>query len=196
MELMQWQSHNNYAEHVAFLSKFQTTYQKEVSKVEVRSRSSAVFGTSTENARIETWDLLRLCWTYVSPIFIFCIFLFAMIYYKDLEWQDYQYPKWSITVGWLLTVSSLSFIPIYMIYRIIITPGTFTQRVIDAFQPEKPGVNQAEHESTNQRFLRKCLKKLHLAKKRLVLCYLAYSVLEQVQFMSVKYAYISFICVC
>ncbi|XP_076330634.1 sodium- and chloride-dependent GABA transporter 1-like [Tachypleus tridentatus] len=115
--------------------------------ISLTPRSSAVFGTSTENARIETWDLLRLCWTYVSPIFIFCIFLFAMIYYKDLEWQDYQYPKWSITVGWLLTVSSLSFIPIYMIYRIIITPGTFTQRVIDAFQPEKPGVNQAEHES-------------------------------------------------
>ncbi|XP_022245423.1 sodium-dependent serotonin transporter-like [Limulus polyphemus] len=88
----------------------------------------------------------RLCWTYVSPIFILGIFLFAMIHYKDLEWEDYQYPKWSITVGWLLTVSSLSCIPIYMIYRIIITPGTFTQRVIDAFQPEKPGVNQ-EHES-------------------------------------------------
>lgn len=25
----------------------------------------------------------------------------AMFGYKDLEWQGYQYPRWSIGVGWV-----------------------------------------------------------------------------------------------
>lgn len=40
---------------------------------------------------------------------------------------DYQYPDWSITVGYIIGFSSLMWIPIYMIYKMVWTPGSLKQ---------------------------------------------------------------------
>lgn len=50
-----------------------------------------------------------------------------MVRYKDLEWQGYQYPGWSIAVGWTLTLSSLCCIPAYAVYSIACAKGTLLQ---------------------------------------------------------------------
>lgn len=38
---------------------------------------------------------------------------------------EYTYPDWSINLGWVLTASSISCIPAYIIYLLCITPGPF-----------------------------------------------------------------------
>lgn len=40
---------------------------------------------------------------------------------------DYQYPDWSITVGYLIGFSSFMWIPIYMVYKLVWTPGSLKQ---------------------------------------------------------------------
>jgi len=50
-----------------------------------------------------------------------------LVGYEDLKSGDYEYPKWSISVGWVLTSSSLVCIPAYMIYFVAKTPGTFKE---------------------------------------------------------------------
>lgn len=55
------------------------------------------------------------------------IFIFSLVSYEDLKTGDYEYPKWSITVGWILTASSLVCIPAYILYFLAKTPGTFKQ---------------------------------------------------------------------
>ncbi|XP_077535133.1 sodium-dependent serotonin transporter-like [Haemaphysalis longicornis] len=77
----------------------------------------------------------RMCWSYISPLFLFTMFLFAVLRYKPLEWEDYKFPAWSISVGWLLTASSMCFVPGYMIVAFLRTKGTFKQRLIICLRP-------------------------------------------------------------
>lgn len=40
---------------------------------------------------------------------------------------DYQYPEWSISVGYLIGASSFICIPFYMVYKLVWTPGSLKQ---------------------------------------------------------------------
>lgn len=51
----------------------------------------------------------------------------SLIDHQPMPYADYAYPQWAIAVGWLIVMSSLSFIPGYFIYILIITPGTFLE---------------------------------------------------------------------
>ncbi|GFY50126.1 sodium-dependent serotonin transporter [Trichonephila inaurata madagascariensis] len=78
----------------------------------------------------------RVCWKYISPVFILCIFIFAIVQYKDLTLNDYTYPKWAIGIGWILTASSLLCIPGYITYYLVTTPGTYLERLRRGLSPE------------------------------------------------------------
>lgn len=67
----------------------------------------------------------RVCWAYISPVFLLVIFVFSLLGIEDMLGEEYKYPDWSITLGWVLTLSSILCIPIYIIYKILITPGNF-----------------------------------------------------------------------
>lgn len=53
------------------------------------------------------------------------IFAFSILGYEEMISGDYAYPEWSINVGWVLTASSISCIPAYIIYLLYKTPGPF-----------------------------------------------------------------------
>lgn len=69
----------------------------------------------------------RICWMYISPVFLLVIFIFSLMGYEEMLAGDYEYPEWSIALGWALTLSSILCIPLYIIYKILITPGTIKQ---------------------------------------------------------------------
>ncbi|XP_077996327.1 sodium-dependent serotonin transporter-like [Glandiceps talaboti] len=77
-----------------------------------------------------------ICWRFISPIFLLFIIIMTIITWRPLEFQGYIYPTWSIGIGWLMALSSIILIPIYAVYRIIITPGTFKERVMTSLRPE------------------------------------------------------------
>ncbi|BES95894.1 transporter [Nesidiocoris tenuis] len=79
----------------------------------------------------------RLCWAYISPTFLLVIFVTSLLNYKEMLPGPYIYPDWSIDVGWLLTASSLSCIPAYIIYKYCITKGSFLQRIHTIMTPEE-----------------------------------------------------------
>ncbi|XP_075679164.1 sodium-dependent serotonin transporter-like isoform X2 [Dermatophagoides pteronyssinus] len=62
----------------------------------------------------------RVCWKCVCPIFLGFIAFASLINKEPLKLGDYIYPEWSVNVGWLITLSSLSCIPIYALYHLII----------------------------------------------------------------------------
>ena len=55
------------------------------------------------------------------------IFVFNLVTYSPLKFGDYVYPGWGQAIGWLLTVSSLTFIPAVMIYKLFKTTGTIKE---------------------------------------------------------------------
>jgi solute carrier family 6 serotonin transporter-like protein 4 len=55
------------------------------------------------------------------------IFIFSLLGYEEMLQGEYTYPAWTIMVGWMLTASSLICIPLYIVYKLIITPGNIMQ---------------------------------------------------------------------
>lgn len=65
-------------------------------------------------------------------IFFPCSFLQYIIISSLLNPQpltlfDYKFPDWSITVGFVIGASSFIWIPIYMVYKLVWTPGSLKQ---------------------------------------------------------------------
>ena len=55
---------------------------------------------------------------------------------KPLTLGDYEYPHWSLVIGWIISLSSLSCIPIYGVYHYWNTPGDgFRDRLAKCFRP-------------------------------------------------------------
>lgn len=51
--------------------------------------------------------------------------MFSLIGYDDMLGEEYKYPAWSTAVGWILTMSSILCIPVYIVYKFFITSGGF-----------------------------------------------------------------------
>lgn len=62
-----------------------------------------------------SWNLLQ---------FIIGSFLMSP---PQLRLFQYNYPHWSIILGYCIGTSSIICIPVYIIYRLIVTPGTFKE---------------------------------------------------------------------
>ncbi|XP_015595636.1 sodium-dependent dopamine transporter isoform X1 [Cephus cinctus] len=71
----------------------------------------------------------RVCWKFVAPIFIMFIIVYGLMGYEPLSYEDYVYPLWANVLGWLIATSSVAMIPGVAIYKIIVTPGTFVERM-------------------------------------------------------------------
>lgn len=78
----------------------------------------------------------RVCWRYISPVFLLCICVFSFMGYKDMLGEEYQYPEWSTSVGWALTLSSIICIPLYIIYKFCISTGGVVERLRQTFKAE------------------------------------------------------------
>lgn len=78
----------------------------------------------------------RLCWRVFSPLFLGFISIASVTQLKPLTLGDYEYPHWSLVIGWIISLSSLSCIPIYGVYHYWNTPGDgFRDRLAKCFRP-------------------------------------------------------------
>lgn len=55
-------------------------------------------------------------------------FAFSLIKYTPLKYNnEYVYPWWGYVIGWLLALSSMVCIPLWMVYKISTTQGTLRE---------------------------------------------------------------------
>ncbi|CAG9824887.1 unnamed protein product [Phaedon cochleariae] len=85
----------------------------------------------------------RICWKYISPVFILIIFVFSLLSHEQMLGTEYAYPEWSLKVGYALTASSILCIPVYIVYKFAITPGSLVQRWKMIWQAEHSSDNSA-----------------------------------------------------
>uniref|UniRef100_A0A8C0FGR4 Sodium-dependent serotonin transporter n=1 Tax=Bubo bubo TaxID=30461 RepID=A0A8C0FGR4_BUBBB len=69
----------------------------------------------------------KVCWVAVSPALLAFIVISSLLDQPPLTLFDYQYPEWSILVGYLIGASSFVCIPFYMVYKLVWTPGSLKQ---------------------------------------------------------------------
>ncbi|KAM9008082.1 sodium- and chloride-dependent glycine transporter 1 isoform 3-T3 [Guaruba guarouba] len=91
----------------------------------------------------------QICWRFISPAIIFFILVFTVIQYRPISYNDYVYPTWAISIGFLMALSSVICIPIYAIYKVCCSEGdTLLERLKNATKASKDwGPVLAEHRS-------------------------------------------------
>ncbi|XP_066095237.1 sodium-dependent serotonin transporter-like isoform X3 [Saccopteryx bilineata] len=80
----------------------------------------------------------RICWVAISPLFLLLILSSFLMSPPQLRLFQYDFPHWSVIVGYCIGTSSFICIPTYITYRLITTPGSLKERIIESITPETP----------------------------------------------------------
>ncbi|XP_039654102.1 sodium- and chloride-dependent GABA transporter 2-like [Perca fluviatilis] len=76
------------------------------------------------------WPFMKYCWQYFTPAICTCTFLFSLVKYTPLKFNNtYEYPWWGYAIGGFFTLSSTLMVPLWMLYAVSVTPGTLRQRL-------------------------------------------------------------------
>ncbi|KRY08208.1 Sodium- and chloride-dependent glycine transporter 2 [Trichinella patagoniensis] len=89
------------------------------------------FSDNVEVARlgVKPSRFLKLCWLIVCPAIVFMILIFATVQLKSLTLNNYEYPEWSLILGWIIRLSSIVCIPIYIIQALVRERGSIKSRL-------------------------------------------------------------------
>uniref|UniRef100_A0A3Q0RGA0 Solute carrier family 6 member 8 n=1 Tax=Amphilophus citrinellus TaxID=61819 RepID=A0A3Q0RGA0_AMPCI len=72
---------------------------------------------------------MKWCWSFITPCVCMGIFLFHMVNYKPLTYNNvYVYPWWGEVIGWCMALSSMLCIPVSLLYKLFRAKGTFKER--------------------------------------------------------------------
>uniref|UniRef100_A0A3B5M7W6 Transporter n=1 Tax=Xiphophorus couchianus TaxID=32473 RepID=A0A3B5M7W6_9TELE len=73
---------------------------------------------------------IKYCWLFFTPATCIGTFAFSLIKYTPLKYNNvYVYPWWGYFIGWLLALSSMVCIPLWMAYKISTAQGTLKERI-------------------------------------------------------------------
>ncbi|CAM4626772.1 unnamed protein product [Leuciscus chuanchicus] len=102
------------------------------------------------------WPVMKYCWLYVTPSVCVGTFIFSLVKYSPLKFNNtYVYPWWAFGIGWFLAISSLSLIPISMIYKLYKGKGTLWERLQLACTPAED-LPQSQRPSAHNYTLSSC----------------------------------------
>uniref|UniRef100_A0A8D2LYM2 Transporter n=1 Tax=Varanus komodoensis TaxID=61221 RepID=A0A8D2LYM2_VARKO len=74
------------------------------------------------------WSVIKYCWLFITPAVCLATFLFSLIKYTPLSYnKKYVYPWWGDTVGWLLALSSMICIPLWIVYKLSTIKGSLRE---------------------------------------------------------------------
>ncbi|GAA6075058.1 sodium- and chloride-dependent GABA transporter 2, partial [Tachysurus ichikawai] len=79
---------------------------------------------------------IKYCWLFLTPATCFGTFAFSLIKYTPLKYNnEYVYPWWGYTLGWLLALSSMVCIPLWIVYKMCTSKGTLKERFHELTTP-------------------------------------------------------------
>lgn len=76
-----------------------------------------------------------LCWKYFAPAVMIGVFIFYIISYEPVRYDDEKFPKWAQYLGLMISFSSMIWVPAYAIYYLVTQPGSFMENLRDGFKP-------------------------------------------------------------
>ncbi|KAM9276465.1 sodium- and chloride-dependent GABA transporter 2 isoform 4-T4 [Cariama cristata] len=94
------------------------------------------------------WPIIKYCWLFITPAVCMATFLFSLIKYTPLTYnKKYVYPWWGDTLGWLLALSSMVCIPLWIVYKLSTIKGSLRERLRQLTcpleeLPSRPGTGQ------------------------------------------------------
>ncbi|XP_062317326.1 solute carrier family 6 member 6b isoform X1 [Osmerus eperlanus] len=91
---------------------------------------------------------MKWSWTVITPALCVACFVFSLVKYKPLTYNKiYEYPDWSIGVGWTLALASMICIPMVVVIKIIQSDGPLIERIKAVAAPVRGGASSrpADH---------------------------------------------------
>ncbi|XP_032222489.1 sodium- and chloride-dependent GABA transporter 1 isoform X2 [Nematostella vectensis] len=85
----------------------------------------------------KVWPWWPIAWKYITPAVITGIFIFSLVQWQGVSYDDYQYPPWAEFVGWVMALSSMLWIPGVAIYKMSRAKGTFMERWRSLTRPDQ-----------------------------------------------------------
>ncbi|XP_039248623.2 sodium- and chloride-dependent GABA transporter 2-like isoform X1 [Styela clava] len=79
----------------------------------------------------------KYCIKYITPAFCLVIFVSCCVRFSPLKMGAYVYPGWANVIGWMISISVVSCIPITAVYVLWKTPGSLRQRFKRSIRPIK-----------------------------------------------------------
>lgn len=81
---------------------------------------------------------MKWSWMLITPVLCVGCFVFSLVKYKPLTYNKvYEYPDWSIGVGWCLALASMICIPMVVVVKIIQSDGSLIERIKAVAAPVK-----------------------------------------------------------
>ncbi|XP_056393946.1 sodium- and chloride-dependent neutral and basic amino acid transporter B(0+)-like [Hyla sarda] len=81
------------------------------------------------------WLWWRACWYFVSPVLLAVILIWSLLTFVPPENNGVLYPKWGLTLGFLMVIFCLIWIPIMAGVKIIQSKGNILQRIASCCRP-------------------------------------------------------------
>ncbi|XP_031680453.1 sodium- and chloride-dependent GABA transporter 2 isoform X7 [Oncorhynchus kisutch] len=95
----------------------------------------------------------KLCWRYLTPAMCTATFVFSLVCWSPLSLgKGIVAPGWATALGWLLTLSSVSLLPLCALYALATTPGSLTQRFRRLCRPAPDSNLAMDHRTTSLTF--------------------------------------------
>ncbi|GBL90459.1 Sodium- and chloride-dependent glycine transporter 1 [Araneus ventricosus] len=85
------------------------------------------------NRRPSSW--WKICWCYITPATIIALLLFILINHTAITYNDYVYPTWSIGIGWIIAMCSITPIPVVAAVILLKEKGCFKERLMKSLRP-------------------------------------------------------------
>ncbi|XP_051509456.1 sodium- and chloride-dependent taurine transporter-like [Myxocyprinus asiaticus] len=92
---------------------------------------------------------MKWSWMLITPVLCVGCFVFSLVKYKPLTYNKfYEYPDWSIGLGWALALASMICIPMMVVIRIIQSDGSLIERIKAVAAPIKGGASSRPKENS------------------------------------------------
>uniref|UniRef100_A0A8C5C2T0 Transporter n=1 Tax=Gadus morhua TaxID=8049 RepID=A0A8C5C2T0_GADMO len=85
---------------------------------------------------------MKWSWTIITPALCIAIFVFSLVKYKPLTYNKvYEYPDWSVGLGWTLALASMICIPMVVVIKILQSDGPLIERIKAVAAPVRGGAS-------------------------------------------------------
>ncbi|XP_078278940.1 sodium- and chloride-dependent GABA transporter ine [Rhinoraja longicauda] len=81
---------------------------------------------------------LRVCWRVLSPVLLLTLAVFVVIDFEPVRYGSYKYPAWAQSLGWVIALASLVWIPSGALHTLLTLKGPFLERLSKAITPVVP----------------------------------------------------------
>jgi len=68
-----------------------------------------------------------VCWVFLAPAFMVFLFSFYFVKYVPISMGDYKYPAWGEALGFIISLSSMLWVPGYALYFVMTSKGSWRE---------------------------------------------------------------------